>query len=320
MNSVACVLPARCGCNVFSFRITDLKTQHPPPKKKKLPHDKIYKAKEIKFVSVNKLWKTCKSFFINLLSGQTLQQEEKELGLVLSSVFIFILGGIYNIGRIDSSRKDFWPVWGGRWFCSDSAGLDEGWNQGAVPAQAPPALHRKCFTGVNSSNCSGNNHILLLEVPPSFTLAVSLGCSCVGMTGQDTPDLPPGGEIELIPAKPLVQKGHLAAQSTQISSSSLPVISVWWNDFISSLEGVRISGDALNGLQLMEDRTLMEGKAQRTAVQVFILYLEYSFCTHFHLMWDFLKPSSGAGYFHSESCKLAWGNSAWFTFFNLEKK
>lgn len=53
--------------------------------------------------------------------------------------------------------------------------------------------------------------------------------------------------------------------------------------------------------------------------QVFILDLEYSFCTHFHLMWDFLKPSSGAGYFHSESCKLVWGNSAWFTFFNLEK-
>lgn len=45
-----------------------------------------------------------------------------------------------------------------------------------VAAQAHPALHRKCLTGVTRSNSSGNNHnnhnnnILLLEVPPSFTL------------------------------------------------------------------------------------------------------------------------------------------------------
>lgn len=133
------------AASVFSFRITDLKTQHSPPKKK-LPHDKIYKAKEIKFVSVNKLWKTCKSFFINLLSGQTLQQEEKELGLVLSSVFIFILGRIYNIGRIGSfSIKDFWPVWGGRWCCSDSVELDEEWNQGSCASPGTPSTAQKMF-------------------------------------------------------------------------------------------------------------------------------------------------------------------------------
>lgn len=40
----------------------------------------------------------------------------------------------------------------------------------AVPAQAPPALHRKCLTGVTRSNSSKNNNVLLLEVPPSFTL------------------------------------------------------------------------------------------------------------------------------------------------------
>lgn len=62
-------------------------------------------------MSVNKLLKTCKISFNNLLSSQRLQQEQKELGLVLSSVFIFILGGICNTGRIySSSVKDFWPV------------------------------------------------------------------------------------------------------------------------------------------------------------------------------------------------------------------
>lgn len=82
------------AASVFSFRITDLKTQQTyPPPKKKLPHYKIYKAKEIKFVSVNKLWKTCKSSFNKLLSSHRLQQEEKELGLVLSSSFIFYFGG-----------------------------------------------------------------------------------------------------------------------------------------------------------------------------------------------------------------------------------
>lgn len=63
----------------------------------------------------------------------------------------------------------------------------------AVPAQAPPALHRKCLTGVTRSNSSGSNHILVLEVPPAWVF--SLGCGCVEMTGQDIADLPPGGEV-----------------------------------------------------------------------------------------------------------------------------
>lgn len=100
--------------------------------------------------------------------------------------------------------------------------------RGAVPAQAPPALHRKYFTGVTRSNCSENNHILLLEVPPSFTLAVSFGCVGMGRTPQTCPRW--GGWINS-----LVQKGHVEAQSTQITSSSLPVISllVKWFHFQS---------------------------------------------------------------------------------------
>lgn len=45
-------------------------------------------------------------------------KEEKELGLVLSSIFIFILRGVYDIGRTHYfSIKDLWPTRGRRWCC-----------------------------------------------------------------------------------------------------------------------------------------------------------------------------------------------------------
>lgn len=47
----------------------------------------------------------------------------------------------------------------------------------------------------------------------------------------------------------------------------------WWVAWFhfQSLEGVRISGDAHKGLQLTEDRALMEGKAQQTTTSIYFV-------------------------------------------------
>lgn len=206
-------------------------------------------------------------------------------------------------------------MWGGRYCCLDSVEMDEEWNQLAVPAQAPPALHRKCLTGVTRSASSGNNHILLLEIAPSFTFP---GCGCFPwMCGDDWAGHPrpaPGGEVELIPACLKRTCGSTAHPNQLFFPSS--------HFYLAEMISFPVSRRSQDFRGCHKGwRTGLWWKAKHSVQpQVFILYLEYSFCTHFHLMWDFLKPSSGAGYFHSESCKLAWGNSAWFTFFNLEKK